>query len=344
MSYQREFSKKINVGIIGIGSHSYRNILPAMNYLPVNLKAVCNRSRDIGLVTAKQYGCNHYQSPADMYANEEIDAVFISVSPQRHPQFIIEALDNGVHVWVEKPVAMRAHQIEEIMAHRHSQVVVGGYKKVFSPAARKAVEIANSTDYGELQSVLAIYPMTIPDDGQRVLDSGEVCNWLNNGIHPLSFMLALGGKVSGVTTIKNRHGQGVVALQFANDVAGTFHMSSGPNPRLERYAAYGKTWQLDIENSKITLQRGVPFVYKETTNYAPEGDDHGAIVWEPSNCTATLENKALFTQGMYFEMKYFCDCILGQQAPTIGGLEFSLELMRVYEAGLLSGGRTIYLD
>ena len=344
MSYQREFQNKINVGLIGIGSHCYRNILPAMNFLPVNVKAMCSRNRETGIATAQQYGCNHYQSPADMYANEDLDAVFISVSPQLHPGFILDALDRGVHVWVEKPVAMRTFQVEEMLEKKKDLAVVVGYKKVFSPAGQKSLEIVNSAQYGDLQSLLAIYPMTIPADGQAVLESGEVCNWLNNGIHPLSWMLSLGGKVSSVTTIANSNGQGVVALQFANDVAGTFHMSSGPMPRLERYAAYGKKWQIDIENSKITLQRGVPFVYKETTTYAPEGDEHGAIVWEPSNCTATLENKALFTQGMYSEMKYFCDCVLQKKAPEAGSLEFSLELMKVYEAALLSSGKTIYLD
>jgi len=68
------------------------------------------------------------------------------------------------------------------------------------------------------------------------------------------------------------------------------------------------------------------------------------VVWEPSNCLATLENKALFTQGMYAEMMYFCDCVLKNVPPEMGTLEFSLELMKVYEAGLLSGGRTMHID
>lgn len=344
MSYQREFAKKINVGIIGIGSHCYRNVLPAMNYLPVTVKAVCNRNADVGKATAQQYGCAHYQSPAEMYANEDIDAVFISVSPQLHPQFIIEALDKGKHVWVEKPPAMRARQIEEMLAHRTNQVVVVGYKKVFSPAAQKAIEIVNSPKYGNLQSILAVYPMTIPGGGEKILESGEVPNWLNNGLHPLSFVLALGGKVASVTSICNKAGRGMVAIEFANGVMGNFHMSSSPQPRLERYGVYGENWLMDIENAKITLQRGIPFVYKETTNYAPAGDENGAIVWEPSNCLATLENKALFTQGMYFEMLYFCECILQNKMPEKGSLEFSLELMKVYEAGLLSDGKTIVFD
>lgn len=344
MTYQREFSERINVGIIGIGSHSYRNILPAMNYLPVKVKALCSRNADVGSVTANQYGCMHYQSPQEMYDNEDIDAVFISISAQLHPAFMIEALDRGKHVWVEKPIATRSHEVETILAHRKDRVVVVGYKKVFSPAATKAIEIANSPKYGQLQSLLAVYPMTIPPDGPRVLESREATNWLNNGVHPISFMMAVGGKVGSVTALCNASGCGVFVMEFVSGAIGNFHMSSGPQPRLERYSVYGKDWLLEIENAKVTLQRGIPFTYKETTNYAPEGDDSGALVWEPSNCLATLENKALFTQGMYFEMKHFCDCILDQTQPEKGTLEFSLELMKVYEAGLLSRRKTIYLD
>ena len=123
----------------------------------------------------------------------------------------------------------------------------------------------------------------------------------------------------------------------------TLHLASGPSPRLERYAVYGESWQLDIENAKVTLQRGIPFVYKETTSYVPEGDDSGAVVWEPSNCMATLENMALFTQGMYSEMMHFCECALRSEPAQKGTLEFSLELMKVYEAALLSDGKTIRL-
>ena len=66
--------------------------------------------------------------------------------------------------------------------------------------------------------------------------------------------------------------------------------------------------------------------------------DGGAIVWEPQNNISTLENKALFTQGIYNEMRYFCDCILESRKPELGSLDFSLELMKVHEAALISEG------
>ena len=344
MSYQRDFAERINVGIIGIGSHGYRNILPLMNYLPVKVKAVCNRTTDVGRVTAAQYGCTHYQTPREMYDREDIDAVFINVSPQLHPSLVIEGLDRGKHVWVEKPVATRAHEVEEMIAHRKDRVVVVGFKKIFMPAAQKAIEIASSPKYGNPRSILAVYPMTIPANGREILETGAAPNWLINGVHPLSFLMAVGGKVSAVTALCNDARNGILALRFARGAFGTLHLASGPQPRLERYAVYADKWQVDIENTRIALYRGIPIVHGKTTNYAPEGDDGGAVVWEASNCQAGLENKAEFTQGMYAAMMHFCECVLQNRTPDKGTLEFALEMMKVYEAGLLSEGRTININ
>ena len=67
MSYQREFKHKINVGIVGVGSHAYRNILPTMNFLPVSLKAICDLNMELACTTAEQYGVGKcYENATDM--------------------------------------------------------------------------------------------------------------------------------------------------------------------------------------------------------------------------------------------------------------------------------------
>ena len=87
MSYQREFESRLNVGVVGVGSHCYRNILPAMHYLPVRLKAFCDLRLDLAKATAEEYGVGAcYASTADMYAGEDLDCVFICVSPEAHPE------------------------------------------------------------------------------------------------------------------------------------------------------------------------------------------------------------------------------------------------------------------
>lgn len=342
MSYQRDFQKRLKIGVIGVGSHCYRNLLPVMNFLPVQLLAVCDVNAQQVQRTALQYGCRGYTSAAEMYEKEpEIEAVFIAVGPKLHPELVCEALDAGRHVWVEKPIAVRAAQVDEMIAHRGNRIVVVGLKKAFMPAAFKAREIARSPRYGGLRSMLAVYHMDLPQNGEQVLAEGDTPNWLRNGVHPLSFMMSVGGPVKEVTAVTNPAGQGAVLLRFENEVMGTLHLSCGPQPDVESYALYADRWELTIRDTQVALRRSYPFVYRETTTYAPEGDDSGTVVWEAPNCVSTLENKAEFTQGFYNEMRYFCDCVLEGRQPELGTLEFSRQVMQVYEAALLSHGHPV---
>lgn len=348
MSYQREFEKKLNVGIVGVGSHAYRNLLPTLNFLPVSLQAVCDSNRRLAETTAAQYGAKGcYENAGEMYRSERLDAVFLCVSPLLHPELACEAFDAGLHVWMEKPPARRAAEVEEMIRRRKDKVAVVGFKKAFMPAAQKAIEVFSTEAYGPLRSILAEYPMTIPEDGEAVLREGRYENWLRNGCHPLSLCMAVGGAVSAVTVHRAAHGGGVCVLEFANGVIGNFHLAAGLNNArpLERYSFFGDACHVVIDNGlRVTLHRGIPFQYGKTTSYVPEGVDSGAIVWEPQNREATLENKALFTQGIYHEMQYFCAQVLAGKPAQKGSLEFTLEVMKVYEAGLLSKGNRVEIN
>ena len=346
MTYQRDFERRLKVGMVGVGSHAYRNLLPAMNYLPVSLQAVCDRNGKLAEATAAQYGARAwYESTADMYRQERLDAVFLCVSPLLHPQLTCEALDAGLNVWLEKAPAMRAAQVEEMIRHRKGRVVVVGFKKAFMPATRKAIEIFSDPAYAPLRSMLAEYPMTIPEDGEAVLREGRYTDWLRNGCHPLSLCIAVGGKVSAVTVHRSAHGGGACVLEFASGAIGNFHMAEGRNNGrpMERYSFYGDACHLVLDNGgiRVTLHRGIPFQYGKNTTHVPEGIDSGAIVWEPQNREGTLENKALFTQGIYQEMLYFCNQVLAGKPAEKGSLEFTLDVMRVYEAALMSRGRRV---
>jgi predicted dehydrogenase len=342
--YQRDYPNKIRVGIVGVGSHMYRNLLPAMHHLPIEIVAMCNRSAERLARTIAEYRCPGYLSASEMYDKEKLDAAIISVSPQQHPELVCEALDRGLHVWLEKPPAVRVSEIERMIAHRGDRVVVVGFKKAFMPATQKAIEVIGSPRYGHLKSILAMYPSSIPPGGAAVLESREFTGWLGNGCHPLSLMIAAGGPVRAVTAHVSREGLGAVVLEYENGAIGNLHLASGPQPA-EEYHFYGDKWHLAIQNNdRVVLQRGIPFEYANTWNFAPEGDDSGAVVWEPQNCLATLENKALFIQGIVPELKAFCDAILERRAPSIGSLEFARQVMQVYEAAQVSEGKRVLVE
>jgi predicted dehydrogenase len=346
MSYQRDFPRRLNVAVIGAGSHGYRNILPAMTYLPVSLRAICDINATLARATAEQYGAVAYAVTSEMYRNESLDAVFLSVSPGLHPQLAIEAFEAGINVWTEKPPALRAAGVRQMIEARKHRVAVVGFKKAFMPATEKAIELLRMPTVVPLRSLLAEYPMSIPGNGPEVLANGTVTNWLSNGVHPVSMLLAVGGKVNALTVHRASHGGGAVVLEFASGALGTFHMADGApsyNAR-ERYSFWGNGIQVEVENvRRVTLHRGVPFNYGATTTFAPPGIDHGSIVWEPQNNLGTLENKALFIQGFYQSLRYFCDCILESRSAERGSLEFARDVMNVYEAALLSNGKRIEL-
>ena len=344
MSYQRDFERRLNVAVVGAGSHSYRNVLPAMTFLPVTIKAICDINPSVAEKTAVQYGAKPHTTTSELYANEKLDAVFLCVSPAHHPTLACEAFDAGLHVWMEKPPAMRVAGVEEMIRHRKDRTCVVGFKKAFMPATDKAVELFKNGEQGPIRSILAVYPMSIPKDGAQVLRDGVRTNWLANGCHPLSFLIAVGGPVSAVTVFGGSHGGGVCVLEYVSGAIGTFHLAEGApgSQPVESYTVFGASSSLTIDNcNRITLQRGIPFQYGQTVSFAPPGTDSGAVVWEAQNMLGTLENMAMFTQGMYAELRYFCDCVLSGVAAERGSLEFALHLMKVYEAALLSEGARI---
>jgi predicted dehydrogenase len=264
-----------------------------------------------------------------------------------HPELACEAFDAGVDVWMEKPPARRISDVKMMLRHRRDRIAVVGFKKAFMPSTQKAIEVFSDPHYAPLRSILAQYPMTIPSDGEATLRDGSVPDWLRNGCHPLSLCLAVGGAVKAITVHKASDGSGACILEFANGAVGNFHLAAGANrgQPIERYSFFGDNCHLTIDNGlQVTLERGIPFNYGQNTSYLPDGFDHGAVVWKPQNREGTLENKAIFTQGVYNEMSYFCDRVLSREPAEKGSLEFALEVMKVYEAGLLSNGNRLRIN
>lgn len=346
MSYQRDFEKRIRVAVVGIGSHAYRNILPALHFLPVQLVAFCDENIELAEATAPEYGVGRcYRSIGDMAARESLDAVLLCVGPQHHPRLACEALAAGLHVWMEKPAALSSVEVEAMLRMRRDRVCVVGLKKAFMPATDKVIELFSAGQHGPIRTILAVYSIGVPEDGAAILGRPRSNNWLNC-CHPLGFMLAVGGAVDAVTVHRGRRGGGACILDYASGALGTLHLAEGAaaSQPIERYTVIGQGAHLFVDNvDRVTLQRGIPFEYGVTTSFAPPGTDSGAVVWEPQHTLGTLENKTDFTHGMVPELLHFCECVLARRPAVRGSLEFALHIMRIYEAALMSDGNRVEL-
>ena len=350
MSYRREYDRKLRVALIGVGSHAYRNVLPALHHLPVTLVALCDLDVELAARTAEEYGgIAVYADAGEMYADLPLDAVLICAGPRQHPTLAVQALSAGVHVWMEKPPGVTAADVEKIAAAAGDRVCAVGFKKAHMPAVRKAKELISLPEFGALRSILAVYPMTIPRDGDGVLARGELTNWLANGCHPLSLMLELGGRVAAVRTLRGPEVEAVgsVHLEFTSGAVGTFFLAGGAPSGypLERYEFFGDRHSVTIEDSvRVSYHRPAPFDYARQRDFTAAGTETGTVVWQAEHRLATLENTALFVQGIFNELLEFCDAVLEGRGVRTGDLRFALHLMRIYEAALHSDGDVVQVS
>lgn len=347
MTYQREFERRIRIGVVGVGSHSYRNILSVLTYLPVELVAIADVNAELGQVTAQQYGLARcYASAGEMYEHEQLDAVLLVVSAQLHPALAIQAFEAGLHVWMEKPAAATVADVDAMIAAQKGLVAGVGYKKAFMPSTTKLLEVIDSGALTPLRTILAVYPMSVPFGDESVIARKQKSNWLANGCHPLSFLLSAAGSVSSITLHRGVEDSGVLILRHANGVVSNLHLALGaPDSQpFERYSVFGGNASVEIENSrKFTFQRGIDYSYGRTTTFAPPGFDSGALVWEAQDALNTLENKPEFTQGLYGGLLNFFDTILGNAHVDRANLEMAREIAAIYEAAILSDGTEVTL-
>jgi predicted dehydrogenase len=125
----------------------------------------------------------------EVLADESVEAVVIATPVPTHYTLAKQALEAGKHVFVEKPPAMRAHEMEELVAlsEQLDLVLMPGHLLLYHPGVRKLKQLVDS---GQLGEVLCIY-------GNRqnlgTIRKDENALW-SLGVHDLSVILHLIGE------------------------------------------------------------------------------------------------------------------------------------------------------
>lgn len=96
-----------------------------------------------------------FGSYEEMLASDLIDAVYIPLPTAQHVEWTIKAADAGKHVLCEKPIALKASEIEALIAARdRNRVLVSeAYMVTYSPVWRKVRELLRDGAIGRLRHV-----------------------------------------------------------------------------------------------------------------------------------------------------------------------------------------------
>jgi len=122
----------------------------------------------------------------ELLADDALDAVVIATPVPTHYELAKKALEAGKHVLVEKPPAMTAAEMDELVALATSRdlVLMPGHLLLYHPGVIKLKELI---DAGELGDVLCVY-------GNRqnlgIVRTNENALW-SLGVHDLSVILYL---------------------------------------------------------------------------------------------------------------------------------------------------------
>ena len=135
----------LKVGLIGLGEVAQVVHLPVLAGLPqlFTVESGCDISPSLVQQVGDRFGIpRRYASSAELIAAGGIDAVLVLNSDEYHADCVVDALNHGLHVLVEKPMCLSPREAEAIIAarDRSGATVMVGYMRRFAPAFLDAVE------------------------------------------------------------------------------------------------------------------------------------------------------------------------------------------------------------
>jgi predicted dehydrogenase len=179
--------------------------------------------------------------------DDKLNTVFILTRHDKHAAYVVQALENGKHVFVEKPLAMNEEELEQIKTAYEKAAEKGeakhlmvGYNRRFPPAEQQIKSLFNDSQPKSIQ--MRINAGRLPADhwvndpetgGGRII--GEACHFID-----LAMFLA-GGKITAVSAAAMENNQKtdntvVVNLEFDNgSVAAVSYFSNGSKKLPKEY-------------------------------------------------------------------------------------------------------------
>ena len=206
------------VGVLGAGGFAAKVLIPALRDAGATMEIVASSAGVTASTAARQQGFARATSDAAaLCADPAVDFVVIATRHDSHAQWALASLTAGKHVFVEKPLALRVTDIEEIgdAARKAGRMVCVGFNRRFArdvQALRRVLSRRN----GPAQVILTVNAGMLPADhwtqdpevgGGRIM--GEACHFIDLGRH------LVGSPITSATVAVARQG-GVVVDDIAS--------------------------------------------------------------------------------------------------------------------------------
>lgn len=334
----------VRVGIVGVGAmggHHARSLL--QNEVPNStLTAVCDLDPN---KLALYPSVKTFKEFSALIESGLIDALLIATPHYSHTPIAIEALQAGLHVLVEKPIAVHKSDAEQMLAaHTNKKLVFAAmFNQRTDPRYRKLRKLIQDGELGAIRRI----QWTITDwfRSQAYYDSGGWrATWsgegggvlLNQCVHNIDlyqWIFGLPSKVRAICRFGRYHQieveDEVTALfEYPDGTTAVFITSTGEAPGTNRLEVAGERGRIVLEHGNIEFIRNET----ETTEYSHATQEGYA---PPPSWKVSIPTGPGRGEQHLGILKNFVQAILAGE-PLIAPAEEGLHSVELINAMLLS--------
>ena len=323
-----------------------KNLLRNFNALPgAEVIQVCDQRENILHALAKQYpGVSTTPRFDEVLANPEVEAVVIATQTPLHFTLAKAALEAGKHVFVEKPLAQRVEEAEELVALASSNNLrlMVGHLLMYHPAF---TYVDNLIQRGELGDIRYLYSVRV---NLGIIRQQE--NALESlAPHDLSLALLFlnSNPVAVSATGQSFLQEGIEDIAFATiffekDKLAHLHTSWLDPHKIRKVTVVGSKKMAVVDDMESTekvrlYDKGVDLQPGETrsyTNYAEAMSLRTGDIVIP---------KITMSEPLRSECQHFVDCVRTGSTPRSDGKNglMVVRLLSAAQASLREGGARV---
>jgi predicted dehydrogenase len=287
------------IGVVGL-NYWGPNLVRNFNDL-AKLTWLCDLDeKQLAQIGARYPDAHTTTSFDDLLADDSLDAVVIATPVPTHYALAKQALEAGKHVFVEKPPAMRAAEMDELveLAADGDRVLMPGHLLLYHPAVLKLKELVAS---GELGDVLCVYGNRV---NLGIVRSNENALW-SLGVHDLSVILYLLDEDPDLATAQGSWSihEGVedvvfCCLRFPSGKIAHMHLSWLDPHKMRKMTVVGREKMAVFDDMEPD---------RKVTVYEKKADSSGAIASGDIHIP-----KVATTEPLRLECEYFLELIDGK--------------------------------
>jgi predicted dehydrogenase len=262
----------MRVGLIGCGRIARAHIPYIRSYKGASIVEVCDSNLKQAESVAREFHIDKISGdPHTMLREKRLDVVHILTPPQTHANLAIAAMEAGVHVLVEKPMALCLEEADRMIetAERMGVKLCVDHNRLFDPVMLQARQMVSQGTIGEVVGVDAFQGyIRFPQNGSFGHEAwvSRLPGGLLQNIapHPISLLLAFMSEAKVVSVVTKQTGfcpltpfEEVRAIVEGRSGLGLLIFSLSPQPYLNYLTIYGSraTLQLNLNNNTLLVYK-----------------------------------------------------------------------------------------